>query len=158
TVVDRNYTARQETMPEWYAGSPIVHVGWRKRPDNLWAMGPLDNLVGLQYRLDHLENLKADAMDLIIHPPLKIIGEVEEFVWGPGIEIHIDEGGSDVQELGTGMGNIFGAAQEMQLIEDRMELYSGAPREAMGIRTCLLYTSDAADEARSVDRGGGGGL
>ncbi|UIW11081.1 head-to-tail joining protein [Vibrio virus VPMCC5] len=135
TVVDRNYTARQETMPEWYAGSPIVHVGWRKRPDNLWAMGPLDNLVGLQYRLDHLENLKADAMDLIIHPPLKIIGEVEEFVWGPGIEIHIDEGGSDVQELGTGMGNIFGAAQEMQLIEDRMELYSGAPREAMGVRT-----------------------
>lgn len=135
TVVDRNYTARQETMPTWYSGSPIVHVGWRKRPDNLWAMGPLDNLVGLQYRLDHLENLKADAMDLIIHPPLKIIGEVEEFVWGPGIEIHIDEGGSDVQELATNMSNIFGAAQEMQLIEDRMELYSGAPREAMGVRT-----------------------
>jgi len=135
TVVDRNYTARQETMPTWYEGSPIVHVGWRKRPDNLWSMGPLDNLVGLQYRLDHLENLKADAMDLIIHPPLKIIGEVEEFVWGPGIEIHIDEGGSDVQELGTSMGNIFGAAQEMQLIEDRMELYAGAPREAMGVRT-----------------------
>ena len=135
TVVDRSYTARNEKMPEWYAGDPIVHVGWRRRPDNLWSMGPLDNLVGLQYRLDHLENLKADAMDLIIHPPLKIIGEVEEFVWGPGIEIHIDEGGSDVQELATSMSNIFGAAQEMQLIEDRMELYAGAPREAMGVRT-----------------------
>lgn len=135
TVVDRAHTVRQETMPTWYNGSPIVHVGWRKRPDNLWAMGPLDNLVGLQYRLDHLENLKADAMDLIIHPPLKIIGEVEEFVWGPGVEIHIDEGGSDVQELAASMGNIFGAAQEMQMIEDRMELYAGAPREAMGVRT-----------------------
>lgn len=135
TVVDRNCTVRQETMPHWYNGSPIVHVGWRNRTDNLWAMGPLDNLVGLQYRLDHLENLKSDAMDLIIHPPLKIIGEVEEFVWGPGIEIHIDEGGSDVQELGTSMSNIFGAAQELQLIEDRMELYAGAPREAMGVRT-----------------------
>lgn len=135
TVVDRNLTVRHETMPTWYNGSPIVHVGWRKRPDNLWAMGPLDNLVGLQYRLDHLENLKADAMDLIIHPPLKIIGEVEEFVWGPGIEIHIDEGGSDVQELGTSMGNIFSASQEMQLIEQRMEEYAGAPSEAMGIRT-----------------------
>lgn len=135
TVVDRSMTVRNEKMPQWYNGSPIVHVGWRKRPDNLWSMGPLDNLVGLQYRLDHLENLKADAMDLIIHPPLKIIGEVEEFVWGPGIEIHIDEGGSDVQELGTSMSNIFGANQEMQLIEDRMELYAGAPREAMGVRT-----------------------
>jgi hypothetical protein len=27
-------------------------------------MGPLDNLVGLQYRIDHLENAKADALDL----------------------------------------------------------------------------------------------
>jgi HAMP domain-containing protein len=135
TVVDRNFTARQETMPTWYEGSPIVQVGWRKRPDNLWCMGPLDNLVGLQYRLDHLENLKADAMDLIIHPPLKIIGEVEEFIWGPGVEIHIDEGGSDVQELATNMGNAFAAAQEMRSIEDRMELYAGAPREAMGVRT-----------------------
>ncbi|AUR96941.1 head-to-tail joining protein [Vibrio phage 1.253.O._10N.286.45.B12] len=135
TVVDRCKTVREEKMPQWYAGSPIVHVSWRKRPDNLWGMGPLDNLVGLQYRLDHLENLKADAMDLIIHPPLKIIGEVEQFRWAPGVEIHIDEGGSDVQELGTSMGNIFGAAQEMQQIEDRMELYAGAPREAMGVRT-----------------------
>ena len=135
TVVDRSYTARQETMPQWYAEAPICAVGWRKRTDNLWAMGPLDNLVGLQYRLDHLENLKADAMDLIVHPPLKVIGEVEEFVWGPGAEIHIDEGGSDVQELGTQMGNVFAANQEMQLIEDRMELYAGAPREAMGVRT-----------------------
>lgn len=135
TVVDRSVTVRTEKMPQWYAGSPINHVGWRKRPDNLWSMGPLDNLVGLQYRLDHLENLKSDAMDLIVHPPLKIIGEVEDFVWGPGVPILIDEGGSDVQEMATGMGNIFGAQQEMQLIEDRMELYAGAPREAMGVRT-----------------------
>lgn len=134
TVVDRNKTVRQETMPTWYEGSPIVHVSWRKRPDNLWGMGPLDNLVGLQYRLDHLENLKSDAMDLIIHPPLKIIGEVEEFVWGPGVEIQLDPEG-DVQELGLSAGNIFAAQQAMQDIEDRMELYAGAPSEAMGIRT-----------------------
>jgi hypothetical protein len=135
TVVDRSCTVRIEKMPEWYAGSPIIMVGWRKRPDNLWHMGPLDNLVGLQYRLDHLENLKADAMDLIVHPPLKIIGGVEEFVWGPGVPIIIDEGNSDVQEMGTSMGNVFAANQEMQAIEDRMELYAGAPREAMGVRT-----------------------
>jgi hypothetical protein len=134
TVVDRNTTIRCEIGAEWYGGSPIVHVGWRNRPDNLWAMGPLDNLVGLQYRLDHLENLKADAMDLMIHPPLKIYGEVEQFVWGPGTEIHIDEGG-DVQELGVNLGNALGAQQEMGMIEQRMELYAGAPREAMGVRS-----------------------
>lgn len=134
TIVDRSFTARDAEIPTWYGGSPIRHVGWRFRPDNLWAMGPLDNLVGLQYRLDHLENLKADAMDLTVHPPLKVIGEVEEFVWGPGVEISIDENG-DVQELGKNLNGIMAAASEMASIEDRMELYAGAPREAAGIRT-----------------------
>jgi hypothetical protein len=134
TVVDRSFTVRNEPIPTWFTGANIRHVGWRFRPDNLWAMGPLDNLVGLQYRLDHLENLKADAMDLTVHPPLKVIGEVEEFVWGPGVEISIDENG-DVQELGKNLHGIMAAASEMAAIEDRMELYAGAPREAAGIRT-----------------------
>lgn len=134
TVVDRSYTVRDTEIPTWFSGAPIRHVGWRFRPDNLWAMGPLDNLVGLQYRLDHLENLKADAMDLTVHPPLKVIGEVEEFIWGPGAEIQIDENG-DVQELGKNLNGIMAAASEMAAIEDRMELYAGAPREAAGIRT-----------------------
>lgn len=134
TIVDRSHTVRNEEIPTWFTGANIRHVGWRFRPDNLWAMGPLDNLVGLQYRLDHLENIKADAMDLTVHPPLKVIGEVEEFVWGPGVEIAIDENG-DVQELGKNLNGIMAAASEMQGIEDRMELYAGAPREAAGIRT-----------------------
>ena len=134
TVVDRSYTVRDAEIPTWFGGAPIRHVGWRFRPDNLWAMGPLDNLVGLQYRLDHLENLKADAMDLTVHPPLKVIGEVEEFEWGPGVEIQIDENG-DVAELGKNLNGVMAAASEMSAIEDRMELYAGAPREAAGIRT-----------------------
>ena len=134
TIVDRSLTVRNEQIPTWFTGANIRHVGWRFRPDNLWSMGPLDNLVGLQYRLDHLENLKADAMDLTVHPPLKVLGEVEEFVWGPGVEINIDENG-DVQELGKNLNGIMAAASEMAAIEDRMELYAGAPREAAGIRT-----------------------
>lgn len=134
TIMDRSKVINIRDFPSWLGHAPIYHVGWRFRQDNLWAMGPLDNLVGLQYRLDHLENLKADALDLVVHPPLKIIGEVEEFAWAPGAEIHIDENG-DVQELGTGLNGIFSANNELQLIEDRMELYAGAPREAAGIRT-----------------------
>lgn len=134
TVADRSYTVRNTQIPSWLGHAPIYHVGWRKRPDNLWAMGPLDNLVGMQYRIDHLENLKADAMDLIVHPPLKIIGEVEEFVWGPSEEIQIDENG-DVVELGKSLNGIIGADNQIEFLESRMELYAGAPREAMGMRT-----------------------
>ncbi len=134
TIVDRNMCVREADIPSWLGHAPIYHVGWRFRPDNLWAMGPLDNLVGMQYRIDHLENLKADAMDLIVHPPLKIIGEVEQFVWGPGAEIHIDENG-DVQEVSKNLSGILQAENDIQAYEARMEMYAGAPREAMGMRS-----------------------
>lgn len=134
TVMDRCHVVRQQDIPSWFGHAPIYHVGWRLRPDNLWAMGPLDNLVGMQYRIDHLENLKADAMDLSVHPPLVIKGEVEEFAYGPGIEIHIDNDGA-IEELGKNLNGVIGATNEIQELEGRMELYAGAPREAMGIRS-----------------------
>lgn len=134
TVVDRLYVVRKETIPSWMGSAPIYHVGWRTRPDNLWAMGPLDNLVGMQYRIDHLENLKADAMDLAVLPPLVITGEVEEFRYAPGEEIHVDENGS-VQELARNVQWVIQSDNEISFLEQRMEMYAGAPREAMGMRT-----------------------
>jgi len=134
TIADRSFTVNKEPQQSWFGRAPIWHVGWRFRQDNLWAMGPLDNLVGMQYRIDHLENLKADAMDLVVHPPLAIVGEVEEFVWGPGEEIHLDEGGS-IQALTKDLSGLAVANNEIVTLENKMELYAGAPREAMGIRT-----------------------
>ncbi len=97
-------------------------------------MGPLENLVGMQYRIDHLENLKADAMDLAVLPPLVIQGEVEEFQYKPGVEIHIDEGGS-ITELAKNVQWVIQSDNAIQALEQRMEMYAGAPREAMGIRS-----------------------
>lgn len=134
TVIDRMWVMRNEAIPSWAGSAPIFHAGWRTRPDNLWAMGPLENLVGMQYRIDHLENLKADAMDLAVLPPLKIKGEVEEFIYRPGVEIHIDENG-DVEELAHNVQWVIQSDNAIQALEQRMEMYAGAPREAMGIRT-----------------------
>jgi hypothetical protein len=134
TIADRAVTLRIDDIPSWMGSAPIYHAGWRRRPDNLWAMGPLDNLVGIQYRIDHLENLKADAMDIAVLPPLKVMGEVEQFKYGPGVKIHCDEGG-DVQELGKNTQWVITAINEIAGLESRMEQYAGAPSEAMGIRT-----------------------
>ena len=134
TIIDRAFVISKRKIPSWLGHTPIYHAGWRLRPDNLWAMGPLENLVGMQYRIDHIENLKADAMDLSIHPPLKVIGEVEEFVYGPGVEIHIDAEG-DVQELAKNVQWVIQANNEISFITTLMEQYAGAPSEAMGIRT-----------------------
>lgn len=133
-IVDRMWKIQDRELVSWFDSVPIFHVGWRTRPDNLWAQGPLENLVGMQYRMDHLENAKADAMDLGIHPPLVIKGEVEEFNYGPGEEIHIDENG-EVTELARNAQWVLQADNAIDRLEMRMEQFAGAPREAMGIRS-----------------------
>ena len=134
TVADRSKVIRIVPMPSWMGKTTKGHVPWRMRPDNLYGMGPLDNLVGMQYRIDHLENLKADAMDLAVHPPLAITGNVEEFEWEPGAEILVGEGGS-IQELGKSLQGVMAANNEISMLEFKMEEMAGAPKQAMGIRT-----------------------
>lgn len=133
TVVDRAYVLANEENPNWLGYAPIFHAGWRPRPDNLYAMGPLDNLVGMQYRIDHLENLKADVFDQIAYPILKIRGDVEDFDFEPGARIYMGEEG-DVGYMAPDA-TALQADLQIRLLEDKMEEMAGAPRQAMGIRT-----------------------
>lgn len=132
-VVDRSYVLSDKPNPSWLGKSPIYHVGWRERPDNLYAMGPLDNLVGLQYRMDHLENLRADVFDQIAFPVLKIKGDVEDFDFQPGTRIYLGDEG-DVGYLAPDP-TALNADNQIAILENKMEQLAGAPREAMGIRT-----------------------
>lgn len=132
-VIDRHKVlySKKNTYP--MAEPPIYHTAWRVRQDNLWGMGPLDNLVGLQYRLDHMENMKSDMLDLTVYPPIKIKGIVNDFVWGPMERIFVDTDG-DV-ELMSPRPEVLQANIEISAIESRMEEMAGSPKEAMGFRT-----------------------
>ena len=133
TVVDRSYVINNEENPSWLGRDPIFHVGWRDRPDNIYSMGPLDNLVGMQYRIDHLENLKADVFDQIAYPVLKIRGDVEDFDFEPNARIYLGDEG-DVGYL-VPDSTALNADFQIQNLEAKMEMMAGAPREAMGIRS-----------------------
>ncbi len=133
TIADRSYVLRNIENPSWFGEDNKVHVCWRERPDNLYGMGPLDNLVGMQYRVDHLENLKADALDQTILPPKVIIGDVEPFEWAPGVDIHVSEDG-DVRTLPPNAA-AFQVNNEIGNLLILMEEMAGAPKEAMGIRS-----------------------
>lgn len=133
TVVDRAHIIRQIENPSWNGTPPIHHCGWRQRQDNLWAMGPLENLIGMQYRIDHLENAKADGFDLIIHPVIKVKGYVEDFDYGPGERIFIgDDGEVEFERPDTTM---LSADTQIAMYEQKMEEMAGAPKQAMGFRT-----------------------
>lgn len=132
-VMDRCHVIFKKPHPFPLAEIPIYRAGWRERQNNLWAMGPLANLIGMQYRLDHIENMKADMYDLTAFPPMKIKGIVGDFNWGPMEKIYVDSDG-DV-ELLTPMTNMVQVDLQIQRYEQLMEEMAGSPKEAMGFRT-----------------------
>jgi hypothetical protein len=133
TVVDRHKIVGKKPNPAFFGLPPIFHSPWRKRQDNLWGMGPLDNLVGMQYRLDHVENMRADVVDLTTYPVQLITGYVEDYLWQPGAKIYATEEGK--VELIQPQAQVLNANFELGQLEMKMEEIAGAPKEAMGFRT-----------------------
>lgn len=133
TVVDRHKIVSDVLNPSFFGKAPIFHAGWRIRPDNIWAMGPLENLVGMQYRMDHLENMKADMVDLIAAPPLKVSGYVQDFTWGPFERIYTDEAGN--VELLSPDTHALQLDTQIAYLQQLMEEMAGSPKEAAGFRT-----------------------
>jgi len=148
TVADRSRVLRNVPNPSWLGAAAIRHTGWRQRPDNLYGMGPLENLVGLQYRIDHLENLKADAWDHTVFPQKLIQGDVQEFTDEPGERIYAGEEGN-VTYLHPDV-TVLNSDTQIVDLSNKMEELAGAPRSAMGIRTPGEKT---AFEVASLDRG-----
>lgn len=131
-VADRHKIISKEPNPSYFGQAPVYHAGWRIRQDNLWAMGPLHNLVGMQYRIDHLENLKADVLDTIAYPVLKIKGYVEDFEWQPMERIICGDDG-DVEMLQPPY-QVLQLDDQLMKYAETMEQMAGAPKEAMGFR------------------------
>lgn len=133
TIADRMYVLRQTGNPSWSGRKPFVHVGWRILPDNLYAQGPLDNIVGMQYRIDHLENAKADAWDLIMHPIVKVVGDnVEDVEYMPGAVWRVNDGDIEFLRPDT---TVLATDNQIAMYRALMEESAGSPREMAGFRT-----------------------
>ena len=94
-VVDGLHVIRNEANPSPVGMSGIHHIACRTRPDNLWGMGLLDGLAGMQYRVNKVENLKADVMDAIAHPIVihrggNALNKISD-IYRPGEFIDLDE-------------------------------------------------------------------
>ncbi len=134
TVVDRFSIVRDEPLNTWSGRPLIFHVAWRSRIDNLWGQGPLENLVGLQYRIDHLENARADAFDQMIDPDIVFAGDIEEVMQVGGAKhYYIAENGT-VAHLRPDT-TVLNADLQIAELTNAMEQFALAPREALGIRS-----------------------
>lgn len=133
-VMDRCFVLLEEPIKNYGFNCNIFKAGWRDRKDNLWSMSPLDNIKGLQFMIDFLENKRADVFNYISNPIIVKKGDVEmpSDVY-PGCEIGVDVD-SDVAFMRPDA-----TALQADLYIDRylnlMEEMAGTPKEAMGFRT-----------------------
>lgn len=137
TVVDRKYVIRKEPIGTWSGFPPIFHCGWRLRSNNLWAMGPLDNLIGAQYLINHLENSRADAFDQMLFPTRVITGDVQE----EGVQAGMPGG---IYRIPTGEGSVTNLSPDTTVLQAdmqisvkmaQMEEFVGSPKEVAGFRS-----------------------
>lgn len=137
TVMDRRFILRKQAL-DTVDGRPLIfHAGWRKRQDNLWAMGPLDNLIGMQFLINHLENARADAFDQMLAPTRVEIGDVEriDVVPGkPGGTYRVSTAEGDVRNLLPDT-TVLTADNQIMLKMEQMEQFAGLPKQELGIRT-----------------------
>jgi hypothetical protein len=134
-IADRRKVIFSEPIRTRNGSQRIYYSGWEDRPDNLMGMSPLARLVGMQYKLDKLENQRADAFDRIIHPTMLERGDVEFFGTRgePGGRYVTDEEGS-VTEMRPDT-TVLNADFQMQNSMAIMEEMAGSPRNNSGFRT-----------------------
>lgn len=133
-VMDRAYVLLEEPITDYGFGSNILKAGWRDRKDNLWSMSPLDNIKGMQYMVDFLENKRADVFNFISNPMVVTQGDAEmpEFLF-PGCHIGLDVDASI--EFIRPDSTALQADLYIQNYLNQMEEMAGMPKEAMGFRT-----------------------
>lgn len=133
-VMDRAYVLLEEPITDYGYGCNIFKAGWRDRKDNLWSMSPLDNIKGMQYMVDFLENKRADVFNFISNPMVVTQGDAEmpEYLF-PGCHIGLDVDATI--EFIKPDATALQADLYIQNYLNQMEEMAGMPKEAMGFRT-----------------------
>lgn len=133
-IMDRSVVLSEEDMLPINNYNYIFKGGWRDRPNCLWSMSALENLLGMQYRIDFLENKRADCYDFISNPQVVEKGDVTApEVVAPGAKWHCDKD-ADVRYLSPDS-TILTADNYIAMYEQKMDAFAGAPKEALGFRT-----------------------
>jgi len=134
TIMDRRVLLKEEPLEDLNGYNFIFKGGYRDRKDILWSMSPLENLLGMQARIDFLENKRSDCYDATVNPVRVIKGNVDmPDSLGPGDEIRMDTD-CDVHYLAPDT-SILTADTLMDRYEIKMEEFVGSPKEVLGFRT-----------------------
>lgn len=134
-ILDRAIVLKKEPITSLTGKHNVKLAVWEFREGTLAPIGPLHRIVGLQYKLDKLENQRADKFDQLINPTTVEVGDVTFYGTRgkPGGHYKVEEGG-DVREL-VESSVVLQADTQIQFTLALMDDLSGNPKESIGQRT-----------------------
>lgn len=145
-VVDQDVVLFNE-----YCEDPCIYkAGWKDRPDNLWSQGSFDNIVGMNFMINHRENAKNDAIDRMIYPDRLYVGEVDEVYDETTRQMkYISPEGGSVQDIPIDS-SVLSFNTEIDMHEQRARRAARLPQQLAGFRTPGEKT---AFEVQNLDSG-----
>jgi len=159
-VVDDTHVVLDEEVKTPTGRPYISRSVWKEVPDNLWGQGPLANIVGLNYQVNHRENAKSEGLDRLIYPDKVFVGDIEEiYNEETGQTTYINaEGGGGVQELAINT-QFLGFNLEIQGLEQHARSAARLPSDLTGEKTALEFSAltdggmrGFIDKARDLER------
>lgn len=134
-VLDRAIILNKAPISSLTGKHAVKIAVWEYREGTLAPIGPLHRIVGLQYKLDKLENQRADKFDDLINPDRVIIGDAEYHPPKDGRPgwYQVEESG-DVKEL-VESAVVLSADTQIQFTLSLMDELAGNPKESIGQRT-----------------------
>jgi len=135
-VVDNEHVVLDEQVKTPTGRPYITRSVWKELPDNLWGQGPLANIIGLNYQVNHRENAKSEGLDRLIYPDKVFTGDIEEiYDEETGQTTYINaEGGGGVQELAINT-QFLGFNLEIQGLEQHARAAARLPSDLTGFRS-----------------------
>jgi len=113
----------------------IFCATWKAKPDNLWSQGPLDQIVGLNYQINHRENALSTSIDRFIFPDRVHLGDVE-VQYNPSngnITYYAPEGGG-VQDLSPDA-TVLTYDNQIEKLSSKARMAVGLPPSLAGFRS-----------------------
>ena len=133
-VIDRKWVLMDEPIETWDGKPYIYHSSWRDKPGTLLGMGPLQNLTGIQYMINHLQNTKADAFDKMVSPDKFFRGIDDAKQQSDGSMHYYSHENGMVSNVSPDT-TVLNADFQLSNLERKMEEYAGVPPEAFGFKT-----------------------
>ena len=127
---------RCRTLSDTECLDPMIYsASWKPKQDNLWAQGALDQVIGMNFQINHRENALSTSIDRFIFPDRVQVGDVEiSYDESTGRTDYLAPEGGGVQDLAPDA-SVLSYDNQIEKLTMKARMAVGLPGSLQGFRS-----------------------